>query len=163
MKRLLLLMLLPLICVGPVWANDAKIGFVNTDRIFRESQLAIRAQKKLEREFSTREQEIQKLIKQARDLQTFIEKEGLTLSEAERAKRERDLAALNRDIQRAQREFREDLNQRRNEEFAQVHERARKAIIELAEREKFDLILENVVYASPRVDITDRVIRALDR
>ena len=163
MKRLLLLMLLPLICVGPVWANDTKIGFVNTDRIFRESQLAIRAQKKLEREFSNREQEIQKQIKQARDLQTFIDKEGLTLSEADRAKRERDLANLNRDIQRAQREFREDLNQRKNEEFAAVHERARKAIIELAEKEKFDLILENVVYASGRVDITDRVIRILDR
>lgn len=163
MKRILLLLLLPMMCVGPVWANDTKIGFVNTDRIFRESQLAIRAQKKLEREFSNREQEIQKQIKQARDLQTFIEKEGLTLSEADRARRERDLANLNRDIQRAQREFREDLNQRKNEEFAAVHERARKAIIELAEREKFDLILENVVYASGRVDITDRVIRTLDR
>lgn len=163
MKRQFLLLLLPLMCAGPVWANDTKIGFVNTDRIFRESQLAIRAQKKLEREFSNREQEIQKLIKQARDLQTFIEKEGLTLSEAERSKRERDLANLNRDIQRAQREFREDLNQRKNEEFAAVHERARKAIIELAEKEKFDLILENVVYASGRVDITDRIIKTLDR
>jgi outer membrane protein len=125
--------------------------------------LAIRAQKKLEREFSNREQEIQKQIKQARELQAFLEKEGLTLAEAERTRRERELANLNRDIQRAQREFREDLNQRRNEEFAAVHERARKTIMELAEREKFDLILENVVYASPRVDITDRVIRLMDR
>jgi outer membrane protein len=153
----------PLLLSGTAWSNETKIGFVNTDRIFRESQLAIRAQKKLEREFSNREQEIQKQIKQARDLQSFIEKEGLTLSEADRARRERELANLNRDIQRAQREFREDLNQRRNEEFAQVHERARKAIFELAEKEKFDLILENVVYASGRVDITDRVIKALDR
>lgn len=163
MKRLCLLLCLPLLLTSPVWANETRIGFVNTDRIFRESQLAIRAQKKLEREFSNREQEIQKQIKQARDLQAFLEKEGLTLAEAERTRRERELANLNRDIQRAQREFREDLNQRKNEEFAAVHERARKAIIELAEREKFDLILENVVYASPRVDITDRVIRLLDR
>ncbi|MCS6786965.1 MAG: OmpH family outer membrane protein [Thiobacillaceae bacterium] len=163
MQRTSLLILLSALCLAPVWANELKIGFVNTDRIFRESQLAIRAQKKLEREFTGREQEIQKQIKQARDLQAFLEKEGLTLSEAERSRRERELANLNRDIQRAQREFREDLNQRRNEEFAQVHERARKAIMELAEREKFDLILENVVYASPRVDITDRVIRALDK
>ncbi len=163
MKAMLYVFLFALLGTGSVWANDVKIGFVNTDRIFRESQLAIRAQKKLEREFSAREQEIQKQIKQARDLQAFIEKEGLTLSEADRAKRERDLANLNRDIQRAQREFREDLNQRKNEEFAAVHERARKAIFELAEKEKFDLILENVVYASNRVDITDRVIKALDR
>lgn len=163
MKAMLLLLLIALLGSGSIWANDTKIGFVNTERIFRESQLAIRAQKKLEKEFSNREQEIQKQIKQARDLQTFIEKEGLTLSEADRARRERELANLNRDIQRAQREFREDLNQRKNEEFAAVHERARKAIMELAEREKFDLILENVVYASGRVDITDRIIRILDR
>ncbi len=163
MKAMLYPLVLALLGVSAAWANDAKIGFVNTERIFRESQLAIRAQKKLEREFASREQEIQKLIKQARDLQAFIEKEGLTLSEAERAKRERELANLNRDIQRAQREFREDLNQRKNEEFALVHERARKAIFELAEKEKFDLILENVVYASSRVDITDRVIKALER
>lgn len=163
MKGMPLLLLLVLLGSGSVWANDTKIGYVNTDRIFRESQLAIRAQKKLEREFSNREQEIQKQIKQARDMQTFIEKEGLTLSESDRAKRERELANLNRDIQRAQREFREDLNLRKNEEFATVHERARKAIIELAEREKFDLILENAVYASGRVDITDRVIKTLDR
>lgn len=163
MKGMPLLLLIALLGSGYVWANDTKIGFVNTDRIFRESQPAIRAQKKLEKEFTNREQGIQKLIKQARDLQSFIEKEGLTMSEADRAKRERDLANLNRDIQRAQREFREDLNQRRNEEFAAVHERARKVIFELAEREKFDLILENVVYASGRVDITDRVIKALER
>lgn len=163
MKGMPLLLLLVFLGSESVWANDTKIGYVNTDRIFRESQLAIRAQKKLEREFSNREQEIQKQIKQARDMQTFIEKEGLTLSESDRAKRERELANLNRDIQRAQREFREDLNLRKNEEFATVHERARKAIIELAEREKFDLILENAVYASGRVDITDRVIKTLDR
>lgn len=163
MKRLCLLLFLPFLLTGHVLASELRIGFVNTDRIFRESQLAIRAQKKLEREFSNREQEIQKQIKQARDLQAFLEREGLTLSEAERTRRERELANLNRDIQRAQREFREDLNLRKNEEFAAVHERARKAIIELAERERFDLILENVVYASPRVDITDRVIRLLDR
>ncbi len=163
MKRSLSVLLFPLLLAQPVWGNELKIGYVNTERIFRDSQMAQRAQKRLEREFSGREQEIQKQMSRARDLQSLLEKEGLTMPEAERTRRERELANLNRDIQRAQREFREDLNQRRNEEFAQVHERARKAILELAEREKFDLILENVVFASPRVDITDRVIRALDR
>jgi outer membrane protein len=148
---------------APAWSTELKIGFVNTERVFRESPLAAKAQKKLEKEFATREQEIQKTIKQARDLQTHIEKEGMTLPESERAKKERELANLNRDLQRAQREFREDLNQRKNEEFAGVQERARKAIIDIAEKEKFDLILENVVYASTRVDITERVIKSMDR
>lgn len=145
------------------WSADLKIGFVNTERLFRESPLAAKAQKKLEKEFSGREQEIQKMIKQARDLQSLLEKEGLTMTESDRTRRERDLGNLNRDIQRAQREFREDLNQRKNEEFAGVQERARKAIVDIAEKEKFDLILENVIYASTRVDITDRILKSMDR
>lgn len=144
-------------------AAELKIGFVNTEKVFRDSPLAIKAQKKLEKEFQTREQDIQKLVKQARDLQAFLEKEGLTLSEAERSKKQKDLANLSRDLQHDQRAFREDLNQRKNEEFAQVQERARKAIVEIAEKEKFDLILENVVYASPKVDVTDRVLKSLER
>jgi outer membrane protein len=144
-------------------AADLKIGFVNTEKVFRESPLAVKAQKKLEKEFQNREQEIQKQVKQARDLQSHLEKEGLTMSEADRGKKQKDLANLSRDIQHAQREFREDLNQRKNEEFASVQDRARKAITEIAEKEKFDLIVENVVYASPKVDITERVLKALDR
>lgn len=142
---------------------ELKIGFVNTEKVFRDSQLAVKAQKKLEKEFQTREQDIQKLVKQARDLQAFLEKEGLTLSEAERTKKQKDLANLSRDLQHDQRAFREDLNQRKNEEFAAVQERARKAIMDIAEKEKFDLILENVVYASPKVDVTDRVLKSLER
>ena len=162
MKRILSLLVC---CALPLAAQAAelKIGFVNTEKVFRDAPIAIKAQKKLEKEFQTREQDIQKQVKQARDLQSYLEKEGLTISEAERNKKQKDLANLSRDIQHAQREFREDLNQRKNEEFASVQERARKAIVEIAEKDKFDLIVENVVYASPKVDITDRVLKALDR
>jgi outer membrane protein len=142
---------------------ELKIGFVNTEKVFRDSQLAVKAQKKLEKEFQSREQEIQKLVKQARDLQAYLEKEGMTLSEADRTKKQKDLANLSRDLQHDQRAFREDLNQRKNEEFAAVQERARKAIMEIAEKEKFDLILENVIYASPKVDVTDRILKSLER
>jgi len=144
-------------------ASELKIGYVNTEKVFRDSQLAVKAQKKLEKEFQVREQNIQKQVKQARDLQAHLEKEGMTLSEADRVKKQKDLANLSRDIQHDQRSFREDLNQRKNEEFAGVQERARKVIMEIAEKEKFDLILENVVYASPKADITDRVLKSLDR
>ena len=166
MKRLFILLFafsLPTAAIHQAHAAEMKIGFVNTERVFRDSQQAVKAQKKLEKEFQNREQEIQKMIKQARDQQTWLEKEGLTLSEADRTKKQRELANLSRDLQHSQREFREDLNQRRNEEFAGVQERARKAIIEIAEKEKYDLIVENVVFASPRVDITERVLKALDR
>jgi outer membrane protein len=164
LKRLIIL-ILALTVALPFAARtaDLKIGYVNTEKLFRDSQLAIKAQKKLEKEFQAREQNIQKQVKQARDLQAYLEKEGLTLAETDRVKKQKDLANLSRDIQHDQRTFREDLNQRKNEEFASVQERARKTIMEVAEREKFDLILENVVYASPKVDITDRVLKSLDR
>ncbi len=142
---------------------ELKIGYVNTEKVFRDSQLALKAQKKLEKEFKVRDQNIQKQVKQARELQAFLEKEGLTLAETDRVQKQKELANLTRDIQHDQRSFREDLNQRKNEEFAGVQERARKTIMEVAEREKFDLILENVIYASPKIDITDRILKSLDR
>ena len=143
-------------------AADYKIGFVNTERLFRDAAPAKRAQQKLEKEFAARDAEIQKLAKQVRDLQALLEKDGITMAEAERRNRERDLANLSRDLTRSQREFREDLNLRRNEEFASVQDRANKVIQQIAEAEKFDLIIQDpVVYASQKIDITEKVIKAL--
>ncbi len=142
---------------------ETKIGFVNTDRIFRDASPAVKAQKKLEKEFGPRDQELQKMAKQLRDLQVKLEKEGMTMSEADRRNKERDLANLSREFQRTQREFREDLNIRRNEELAQLQERANKVIQSIAETEKFDLILQDAVYSSPRIDITDKVLKSLEK
>jgi outer membrane protein len=114
-------------------AADYKIGFVNTERLFREATPAKRAQQKLEREFATRDAEIQKVTKQIRDLQTTLDKDGATMPEAERRNKERDLANLSRDLTRSQREFREDLNLRRNEELAGIQERANRVIQQIAE------------------------------
>ena len=147
---------------GLAVAVEYKIGFVNTERLFREATPAKRAQQKIEKEFATRDAEIQKLAKQVRDLQAALDKDGATMAETERRNKERDLANQSRDLQRMQREFREDLNLRRNEELAGIQERANKVIQQIAESEKFDLILQDpVVYASQRIDITDKVIKAL--
>ena len=141
---------------------DYKIGFVNTDRLFRDAAPAKRAADKLEKEFSGRIAAIAKLDKQTRDMQTLLEKDGVTMPESDRRAKERDLANMSRDLQRMQREYREDLNLRRNEELTAVQERANKVIQQIAADEKFDLIIQDpVVFASPRVDITDRVIKAL--
>jgi outer membrane protein len=149
-------------CSASAQGNDYKIGFVNTERLFREATPAKRAQQKLEREFAGRDSDIQKLSKQVRDLQALLEKDGVTMAENDRRNKERDLANMSRDLQRLQREFREDLNLRRNEELGAVQERANKVIQQIAEGEKFDLILQDpVVYASGRIDITDKVIKAL--
>lgn len=144
-----------------VAAAELKIGFVKLERLFKEAAPAVKAQKKIEKEFASRDQELQKLSKQARELQTGLEKDGVTMAESERRDKEQDLARLNRDLQRMQRELREDLNLRKNEELAAVLERANKVIQQIAESEKFDLILQEAVYISPRIDITDRVIKAL--
>ncbi|KAB2318325.1 OmpH family outer membrane protein [Betaproteobacteria bacterium SCN1] len=145
----------------PAAAADTKIGFVNTERLLREAPLSVAAQKKLEREFAARDQELQKLAKQARDLQAQLDKDGVTMSDTERKNKERDLGNLNRELQRQGREFREDLNLRRNEELGQIQERARKAIQDIAKSEKYDIIVEQAVYVDPRNDITERVMKAL--
>ena len=147
---------------GAALAADYKIGFVNTERLFRDSAPANRAKQKLEKEFAARDTEIQKLRKQVRDLQTVLERDSATMSENDRRNKERDLANQTRDLQRFEREFREDLNLRRNEELASVQERANRVIQQIAEAEKFDLILQDpVVFASPKIDITEKVIKAL--
>jgi outer membrane protein len=162
-KHIASLIALALALIAPAaYGADYKLGFVNTERLFREAAPAKRAQQKLEKEFSARDAEMQKLSKQVRDLQTQLDRDGPTMGEAERRNKERDLANQMRDLQRMQREYREDLNLRRNEELASVQERANKVIQQIAEAEKFDLIIQDpVVYASQRIDITDKVIKAL--
>lgn len=152
-----LLMLLP----GAAMSADLKIGFVNQERILRESSPAKRAQDKLDKEFAPRRAELDRMEKQGRELETTLQKESVTLPEADRTAKERQLAQLARDVQRMQREFREDVNLRRNEELASLQERANKVISSIAEKEKFDLIFQEAVYASSKIDITDKVIKAL--
>jgi len=147
---------------GSAAAADFKIGFVNTERVFRDAAPAVRAQKKIEQEFAKRDQDMQKMAEQIRKLQETLEKNSVTMSEGERRNKEREFGELNKDFQRKQREFREDLNQRRNEELAAVLERANRTIKAIAESEKYDIIFQEAVYASPRIDITDKVIKALD-
>jgi outer membrane protein len=160
MKRFALLFLLLAAAAFPA-AAQLKIGFVNTERVFREAAPAKRAQQKLEREFAARNQELGKIEKQGRDLQSELERENVTMPEATRREKERQLADISRNFQRIQREIREDLNLRRNEELAGVQERATRVINQIAEQEKFDLIIQEAVFASSRIDITDKVIKAL--
>jgi outer membrane protein len=154
-------MLALLLGAGSAQAADFKVGVVSTERVLRESVPATSAEKKLEMEFSGRNEEIQNLIRQAKELQTLLEKEGAAMSDAEHRNKERELTAMNVDLQRMQREFREDLNLRKNEEFARVLELANKAVQTIAETEKFDLILQDYVYRNPNIDITDKVIKQL--
>ena len=142
-------------------AAELKIGFVNTERVFREAAPAKRAQQKLEREFAARNSELSTLEKKGRDLQTELERENVTIPEATRRDKERQLADISRDFQRKQREIREDLNLRRNEELASVQERATRVINQIAEQEHYDLIVQEAVFAASRIDITDKVIKAL--
>jgi outer membrane protein len=142
-------------------AGDFRVGVVDTERILRESAPAVRAEKKIEKEFATRNQEIKKLARQVKEMQDFIEKQGPALSDMERRNKERELSNASMDLQRMQREFREDLNLRKNEELAVVLERANKAIQSIAVKEKFDLILQEAVYRNPKIDITDEVLKYL--
>lgn len=151
-----------LIPMASAQAQESKVGFVSTERIFREAAPAKAAQAKIEQEFSRREKELQDMAARLKSMSDKLDKETAVLSESDRVKRQRDLADLDKDFQRKQREFREDLNQRRNEELAIVLERTNKVIKQIAETEKYDIVFQEAVYASPRIDITDKVLKALN-
>lgn len=153
-------LLLAALAAAPAMA-ELKLAFINTQRVMSESPQAKKASKKIEDEFLRREQELQQMSKSLKALQEGQEKNALTMSEGDRRAKEREISDLNRDLQRKQREFREDLNLRKNEEMASILERANKVIKQIAEAEKFDLIVQEAVYFSPRIDITDKVIKAL--
>jgi outer membrane protein len=142
--------------------ETSKIGFVNTDRIFKEATPAKTASAKIEQEFSQRNKEIEDMGARLKSVSEKLDKDSAVLSEADRIKRQRELADLDKEFQRKQREFREDLNQRRNEELAAVLDRSNKVIRQIAESEKYDIVFQDAVYVSPRIDITDKVIKALN-
>jgi len=146
----------------PAAAQELKLGYVNSERVLRDSAPAKAAQAKLEAEFGRRERELNDIRTRLKTSADRFEKDAPTLSESERTRRQRELVDQERDLQRKQREFQEDLNQRKNEELAAVVERANRVIRQIFETEKYDAILQEVVFAGPRVDITDKVIRALN-
>ena len=143
-------------------AQDLKIGYVNSDKVLRDAAPARAAQTKLEAEFSKRDKELNELATKLKSAADKLDKESPTLAEGDRARRQRDLVEQDRELQRRRREFQEDLNQRKNEELASVVDRANKVIKQIFDQEKYDLIVQEVIFASPRIDITEKVIKALN-
>ncbi len=143
-------------------ADDFRLGFVNTDRIFRESRVATQAHQRLEGEFAKREKDITRLGEELSKESAALEKEALTLSQSALNAKKKTLADREKELQRKSREFQEDLNSRRNEELQQLLEKANKMIKQIAEAEKYDIVLQEAVYVNPKHDMTDRVIKALN-
>ncbi len=143
-------------------AEESRIGYVNTDRIFREANTAKAAQVKLEQEFAKREKELVDMGNSLKNASDKLEREAPTLAEAQRNARQKTLVDQDREFQRKRREFQEDLNARKNEELQQVLERANKVVKQVAETEKYDVVLQEAVYINPKLDITDKVIKALN-
>jgi outer membrane protein len=143
-------------------ADEIRIGFINTDRIFKEANTAKQAQTKLEQEFSKREKDLEASGSSLKSAVEKFEREAPTLSESQRLARQKQLGEQDRDVQRKRREFQEELNARKNEEFQQVLERANRVIKQVAEAEKYDLVLQEAVYINPKHDITDKVLKVIN-
>lgn len=161
-RSLLVLLLGACALTAGAQAQEFRVGFVNTDRIFREANTAKASQAKLEQEFARREKELNELGNGLKAASEKYEREAPTLPESQRGTRQKALIDQDREFQRKRREFQEDLNSRKNEELQQVLERANRVVKQVAEQEKYDLILQEAVYINPKHDITDKVIRALN-
>ena len=143
---------------------DLKVGYVQVDKILQEAPQTAESGKKLEREFSPRSQELDRMAKQIKDLEATLDKEGLTISEAERRNKERDVQNIKIEFQRKQRELREDINLRKNEELGSLQDRVNKAVQSVSEAEGYDLVVySGVAYASKKIDITDKVLKTLGK
>lgn len=146
----------------PSMAQEVKIGFVNLDRVLRDAAPAKAAQAKLEAEFTRRERELNDGENRLKNASDRFDKDAPTLSETERLRRQRELVEQDRELQRKRREFQEDLNQRKNEELSAVLDRANRVVKQIFDQDKYDLIVQEAVFASPRIDITDKVIKAMN-
>ena len=142
-------------------AAELKIAVVNVPRLLEEAPQAKQAMQALQDEFAPRQRTIVATQKDLKTKEEKLQRDGAVMAENERRNAEKDLRDGQREIARKQNEYVEDLNLRRNEELAKVQERATRVINQIAEQEKFDLILQEAVFASGRIDITDKVIRAL--
>lgn len=143
--------------------GGSRIAWLSPERIYNESKLAKLAGDKLAEEFKGRESAVQDMAARLKAASEKLDKELPSLGEAERARRQHEYLELDKEFQRRQREFHEDLNQRTNEERAAISEKATKVIKQLAQTEGFDIVLQDAVWASPRIDITDKVLAALDK
>lgn len=147
-----------------VQAAELKVGYVQVDKILQEAPQTSESGKKLEREFSPRSQELDRMAKQIKDLEAALDKDSLTISEAERRNKERDVQNMKIEFQRKQRELREDINLRKNEELGVLQDRVNKAVQSVSETEGYDLVVySGVAYASKKIDITDKVLKILGK
>lgn len=145
-------------------ATELKVGYVQVDKILQEAPQTAESGKKLEKEFSPRTQDLDKMSKQIKDMESSLEKDSLTMSETDRKNKERDVANLKIDFQRKQRELREDVNLRKNEELGSLQDRINKAVTSVSETEGYDLVVYGgVAYASKKIDITDKVLKVLGK
>jgi outer membrane protein len=151
------------LAMAPVHAQSSRIAWLSSERIYNESKMAKLAGDKLAEEFSRREKSLQDMANRLKGANARLEKDGLTMQESERNRLQKEAFELDRDFQRRQREFREDLNQRTNEERAAIADKATRIIKALAQTEGFDIVLQDAVWASPRIDITNKVLEALDK
>ncbi|ADU92323.1 OmpH family outer membrane protein [Taylorella equigenitalis] len=139
-----------------------KIGFVNTNKLLSESAPAKEAERKIEEEFKKRDTELQKLANDLRTKYENFDKNAPVMTDSDRAKAQRELSDLDTNLQRKRREFQEDFNRRRQDAFAQIVDKANSAIQQIASEEDYDIIIQEAVAVSDRVDITEKVIKALE-
>jgi outer membrane protein len=140
-----------------------RIGFVYTERLMTESKAAKTADAKMQAEFSKRQKQVDEMVQRFKTTREKFDEEAPKLSDLDRTRRTRELLDMEKDMQRMQREYNEDLFQRKNEERAAIAQKAFKLIEQVAEQEHLDVVLQEAVWSSPRIDITDKILKLLDK
>jgi outer membrane protein len=151
-KLLRFILATSLILFAAVAVADPKVGYVEVDRILREAPQAIESAKKLQKEFSLRTAELERLQKQ-------IEDKGNSGTA-----KEQELTSLKIDFERKQRELNEDINIRKGEELGALQDRINKAVTTVSEAEGYDMVIySGAAYVSKRANFTDKVLKSLGK
>lgn len=155
---------LGLLLTANVSFADLKVGFVNIPAVLEKAPQAEKAKKRLEKEFSPRDKQLVAQQKEIQNLEERMARDSSVMGESERRNLEKDILNKKRDAKRAQQEFSEDFNLRRNDELGKLQRRIVEAIREIAKDQNFDLLLtDGVIYASEQIDVTSQVQEKLSR
>lgn len=153
--------LLSLLSSSVIQAQETRVAIFDPQRVMRESNPAKQAEAKIEQEFSKRNKELLDMAGKIKLLAEKLDKDASVISDSDRIKRQRELTELDQEFKRKQRIFNEDVSQRKNEEISAIGDRTYKIVKQIAEAEKYDVVLQDAVYYNPRIDITDKVLKAL--
>jgi len=159
-SKLGLVALVALMASVPAW-SETKIGYVDFQRLADESPQMKVVRDAMQAEFGPKQRELQTEAQNGKARQDKLTKDAATMSDDQKARAEKELRDLQRDLERKNAELQDDFNARRNEEMSRLQKSLVEEVRAYAKAQNYDLIVAEAIYATPALDITPQILSAL--